>query len=266
MNFPQSPLLVFDIETVPDIAIGKATMAPPPGGWSSDAEVAETMFAAQLERTKGASSFLKHSQHQIVAISVIYRAAGVLKIASLGTHESIEAELLSAFFETIDKKSPILVDWNGGGFDLPVIQLRALKHGISSFTYWNTGGDARWENYHDRYRGKHIDLMDTIGRFNVKSSLDDVAALIGAPGKIGMDGSKVWSAHQAGEIKAIRNYCDHDVLTTYLVFLRLELIRGRLTKEAYELEIELLVSTLEKAGAPHFQEYLASWAAPRWPR
>ena len=51
---------------------------------------------------------------------------------------------------------------------------------------------------------------------------------------MGMDGSKVWDAFQAGDIGGIRNYCETDVLNTCLVYLRFELIRGRLPSDGYD--------------------------------
>jgi len=255
----QSPFAIFDIESIPDAQMGRAFLPEPEGGWASDAAVAQAMLDYQREKTKGASEFLRHTWQQVVAISVVYRSEKSLKVASLGTPESTEEELVTAFFEIIEKSQPILVDWNGGSFDLPVLQLRALKYGIPSFHYWNTGGEARWENYHDRYRGKHTDLMDFWGRFNVRSSLNDVATLCGFPGKLGMDGGKVWEAYREGRIGEIRDYCDHDVLNLYLVFLRAEMTRARISRETYAQETDLLASYLRDSGKPHFLEFLSAW-------
>ena len=47
--------------------------------------------------------------------------------------------------------------------------------------------------------------------------LDEIATLQGSPGKMGMDGSKVWEHYQAGDIEGMRNYYETGVLNTYLV-------------------------------------------------
>lgn len=62
-----------------------------------------------------------------------------------------------------------------------------------------------------------------------------------------MDGSKVWDAWQAGEIAGIRDYCETDVMNTYLVFLRFRLMRGELTRVEYDVEISFVRAELGKA-------------------
>jgi hypothetical protein len=74
-----------------------------------------------------------------------------------------------------------------------------------------------------------------------------------------MDGSKVWDAYKAGEIEAIRNYCETDVANTHLVYLRFQLMRGHLTQQSYEAEIALVKETLASYNAPHWSEFLSAW-------
>ena len=91
--------------------------------------------------------------------------------------------------------------------------------------------------------------------------IDMPYGMLGFPGKMGMGGARVWDAFLAGEIAAIRNYCESDALNTYLVYLRFQLIRGNLTDVAYERELELLRSTIEQEDKPHFRQFLDNWAA-----
>jgi predicted PolB exonuclease-like 3'-5' exonuclease len=103
--------------------------------------------------------------------------------------------------------------------------------------------------------------MDLLAMYQGRANapLDDMAQLCGFPGKLGMDGSKVWGAYQNGEIEAIRNYCETDVVNTYLVFLRFQLMRGQLNQAAYEREIGLVRDTLNADTATHWQEFMAAW-------
>ena len=78
-------------------------------------------------------------------------------------------------------------------------------------------------------------------------------------GKLGMDGSKVWEAYQQGKLNEIRNYCETDVVNTYLVYARFQLMRGQFSKVRYEKECELVRNTLRKSDQPHWAEYLAAW-------
>lgn len=253
-------VFVFDIETVPDVEAGRRFHDL---GDLSDDQVANVMFHKQ--RQASGTEFLRHHLHRIVTISVALRSGDRFKIWSLGDEQSGERELIERFFDGVDRYSPTLVSWNGGGFDLPVIHYRALRHGVPAPRYWETGDDDssfRWNNYLNRFHYRHTDLMDVLSAYQMRAvaPLDEVAMLIGLPGKLGMQGSQVWPRYRAGEIAAIRDYCETDVLNTYLIYLRFELIRGRLDEDAYNIECELVRESLAKASKPHFNAFLNAWS------
>ena len=83
--------------------------------------------------------------------------------------------------------------------------------------------------------------------------------MLGFPGKMGMDGAAVWPTYQQGNINAIRDYCETDVLNTYLVYLRWQLIRGNLLGDLYEVECTRVRELLESSDQPHFTEFLDAW-------
>jgi predicted PolB exonuclease-like 3'-5' exonuclease len=103
--------------------------------------------------------------------------------------------------------------------------------------------------------------MDLLSLYQGRSAapLDDIAQLLGFPGKLGMDGSQVWQAFQAGAIADIRNYCETDAANTYLVFLRFQLMRAMLDAEQYQREVELVRSSLGRSTAPHWAQFLDAW-------
>jgi predicted PolB exonuclease-like 3'-5' exonuclease len=103
--------------------------------------------------------------------------------------------------------------------------------------------------------------MDILALYQPRANvpLNDLAKLIGFPGKLGMDGSQVWDAFQSGEIIAIRNYCETDVVNTYLMFLRFQFLRGILDDEQYLYENELVRTTLKKSTEPCWKEFLNQW-------
>ncbi|MDE2052435.1 MAG: 3'-5' exonuclease [Gammaproteobacteria bacterium] len=251
--------LVFDIETVPDVALGRRLYGLQ---GLPDAEVAKAMFA--LRRQDSGGEFLPLEQHRIVAISCVLRSREGLNVWSLGDVESAEGELIERFFDGIERYSPDLVSWNGCGFDLPVLNYRALLAGVQAPRYWETGeGDQafRYNNYLSRYHWRHIDLMDVLSGFQPRGrvSLEHVACLLGLPGKLGFSGAQVWDAHLEGNLVGIRRYCETDVLNTYLVYLRFELLRGRLTRERYAEEVERVKALLRAGKEPHFAEFLRAW-------
>ena len=256
------PTLVFDIETIPDTD-GLKTLLGLPAETSAE-DVANIAF--HQRRQSHGNEFLPLHQHRVVAISCALREGDSFRVWTLGGPEESEAQIIKRFFDGIDKYKPNLVSWNGGGFDLPVLHYRALVHGVQACCYWDMGDDDRdfkWNNYISRYHTRHLDLMDLLALYQPRANapLDEIAQLCGFPGKLGMDGSKVWDAFKNGQIEAIRNYCETDVANTYLVFLRFQQMRGLLNHEAYAREIELVRSTLTGYEAPHWREFLQAWAS-----
>jgi len=256
------PVLVFDIETIPDVE-GLRRLRGLEAG-ISDKEVAEMAF--QLRRQVTGSDFLPHYLHRVIAISCALRDRDNFKVWSLGAGAESEGELIQRFFDGIDKYTPQLVSWNGGGFDMPVLHYRGLIHGIGARRYWDLGEedrDFKWNNYISRYHSRHLDLMDLLALYQPRANapLSELAQLMGLPGKLGMDGAGVWDAYQAGRIAEIRQYCETDVVNTYLVYLRFQMMRGAVTREQHRVEVELVRSTLGKSTEPHWKEFLTHWRA-----
>jgi len=253
-------ILAFDIETIPDIETGR-TLHGLDG--LSDKDVAQVMFAKRREQT-GESDFLRHHLHRVAAISAVLRTGDSLRVWSLGEPDSSEAELIQRFFDGIEKYTPTLVSWNGGGFDLPVLHYRSLKHGVAAPRYWDTGEndrDFKWNNYLSRYHARHTDLMDVLSGYQPRATapLDEIAQLLGFPGKLGRHGSEVWGQFLAGKIGEIRDYCETDALNTYLIYLRFELIRGNLDESGWKRETDLVRKTLRDADKPHLHAFLDAW-------
>lgn len=252
-------VFVFDIETIPDVELGRRVYGLDD---LNDKQVGYVMQAKRREAS--GSEFLSYEQQRVVAISVALRTRDQFKLWSLGDAAASEAELIQRFYDGIDKYTPDLVSWNGGGFDLPVLHYRALRHGIVAPRYWEAGDDDqafRFNNYLNRYHSRHLDLMDVLSSYQARArvSLQAAASLLGLPGKLGMSGDKVWDAWLDGQIEVIRNYCETDVLNTFLIFLRFELMRGRLLRDQYLLEVARVREALQAQAKPHFQEFLAAW-------
>ena len=105
--------------------------------------------------------------------------------------------------------------------------------------------------------------MDVLAGYQARAvaPLDEIATLLGFPGKLGMHGGKVWEAYQAGDIVGIRNYCETDVLNTYLIYLRFQLIRGVLSEADYQRDCERLRQSLQAQQQAHLDEFLNAWQA-----
>jgi 3'-5' exonuclease len=255
-----TPTLVFDIETIPDVTGLRALLGLPAS--ATDEDVANIAF--HQRRQHNGSDFLPLQQHKICAISCALREGNNFRVWTLGDADSSEAEIIQRFFDGIEKYTPQIISWNGGGFDLPVLHYRAMINSVQAPRYWDMGEDDKdfkWNNYISRYHTRHLDLMDLLALYQPRANapLDDIAQLCGFPGKLGMDGSKVWDAYKDGKIEEIRNYCETDVANTHLVYLRFQLMRGQLTQMAYEAEIKLVRETLSGYSGDHWQEFLAAW-------
>jgi predicted PolB exonuclease-like 3'-5' exonuclease len=257
-----TPILCFDIETVPDVEGIRVLHDLPPE--LADAEVAE--FAFQKRRAQTGSDFLPLHLQRVVVISCCLRADGQFRVWSLSEPAANEAQIIQRFFDGIEKYTPQLVSWNGGGFDLPVLHYRGLKHEISAERYWDMGEqerDFKFNNYINRYHTRHLDLMDTLAMFQPRANapLDELAKLCGFPGKLGMDGGAVWGAYLDGKIDHIRDYCETDVVNTYLMFLRFQQMRGVMDRAAYAQEIETVRGQLGALPGGHWKVFLEQWAA-----
>lgn len=251
--------MVFDIETVPDVELGRREY---PLAHLNDADVAKAMTFRRLQES--GSEFLPLYQHRIVAISIVLSSARSVKVWSLGDPDSDEAELIRRFYDGLEQYTPDLVSWNGGGFDLPVLHYRALRHGVQAPRYWDNGDEDRsfrYNNYLSRFHWRHIDLMDVLSGFQprARARLDSIALMLGFPGKMGIKGDQVWDYWQDGQIDVIRNYCETDVLNTYLIYLKFQHMRGLLDAVALAEEFKKLTDLLAESPEAHLQQFLKAW-------
>lgn len=236
-------VLAFRVVTVPDVELGRRLHGLE---GLSDKQVGYVMQTRQREET--GSEFLSVEQHCIVAIAVALRTAAGFEARSIGEPGTPEAELVQRFHAEIERHAPVLVSWHGSGFDLPVLAYRALRHRVRA----------------QLFQRQHVDLMETLaGTGSIgRVRLDNVAQLLGLPGRPGGSDERVRDAHLEGRVEDIRNDCETDVLNAYLVYLRLELARGRLDAAGHERECVRVREFLQRSGVAHLRRYLDAWPAP----
>lgn len=261
-------LFVFDIETIPD------TDAAPnlTGETSPDVHVRrQAIENYHLEVTDGRNSFPRQPFHKVVAISFLEAEierdgaaeAYVLKdLRSGGEAGYDEAKLLQGFFTYLERIKPRLVSFNGRTFDLPVLKYRAMVHGIAA-PWLHKSGD-KWNSYGYRYATDwHCDLLDVLSDFGASArvKLNEVCAALGFAGKFGVDGSMVAGMVDEGRVDEVRQYCETDVLNTYLVYLRWQLHVGTISRAAYNAAVTDIVSFIdaERAERPYLGDYMEAW-------
>ena len=247
--------LIFDIETIPDADAGRRLYDFKE---LSDEDVVRAL--EQLQYQKNGSTFMPHYLHKILVISLIHISGHDIKICSL---KGEEKEIVRQFFKGLEKYQPELVSWNGRRFDLPVLHYRSLLHRVVSPSYWEVGDNNnsfRYNNYFNRYHWRHLDLMDVLAGYDsyAVAPLDKIAKLIGTPGKSGIDGSQVWDFYKQGKLEEIINYCEADVVNTYLVYLRFQLIRGKITHDDHDDRLKRLYRVLEQPEYKHLHQFTAN--------
>lgn len=264
---PTNTLFVFDIETIPD------TDAVPALTGETDPDIdmrRAALEAYHLEITGGKNAFPRQPFHKIVAISFleaeIDREDGEVyllrELRSGGEENFDEKRLVQGFFQHFQRLRPRLVSFNGRGFDLPVLKYRAMVHGIQAPLLHDTTN--KWENYGARYATDwHCDLAEVLSDFGASAriKMNEVCAALGLPGKVGIDGGDVTTLFDAGRLSDIRDYCETDVLNTYLLYLRRQLVAGATSRPAYNRSVADVIALIEAEGEtrPHLRQFLDAW-------
>ena len=193
----------------------------------------ETVPDPELAWDAAVDGFPPAPFHQVVALGVLWLDGdhAFRKLGAFGGEEDAppdESRVLQEFADFVGERQPTMVTFNGRRFDLPVLANRMLKHGVPFAAYY--AGRGGGPDYRYRYSDEgHLDLADVLTDFGASRmpSLDALAQLVGMPGKM-------------------------DVVQTTFVFLRAELLRGRLTREDYRARAAQLWDALsaDRRAAP----------------
>jgi len=215
-----------------------------------------SLRAMEIFKEKTGSEFLPVCFHRVVSISAVM-ADGFGRFLRVSTLDGEnECDKIAKFLAFIEDFNPRLVSFNGRGFDLPMIMARAMCYDLSAAAYFETNdrdnNKSKWENYRSRYDGRfHLDLLDHISDFGAVRGLklDHICASVGLPGKYDVHGDQVLQLYYGGEQAKIDEYCRSDVLNTYWLFLKYELLRGKITKDDYLNYIAVMGEFLQKECA-----------------
>ena len=221
---------IVDVETRIDKALVRAVLHR--GTEVSDEEAYERTRAELAARRASGSDFLPVAFHVPVSIVIgdVNEARVLSRVEVLGAEAYSEAAVATGFWARLEQFRGTLVTFNGRAFDLPVLELAALRHGCLIPRYFRAGFRYRYsdEAHYDLY-----DFVTNCGMYSVRGGLDLLAKLIGLPGKGEVDGASVQALWEAGRLADIHVYCRRDVIQTYFLFLHLEAMRGRITPEQH---------------------------------
>lgn len=176
-------LLVFDLETVPDVALARDVWGEACEGLD-DATVTQLIWDKMKEQSYGGSEFPRLPFHKIVAIGCLSariedtqggESYHFERLGCIGEEGDDEATLLQTWYEYGAKQmrsgTPVrLVGFNSRGFDVPCLKVRALKHGVQASWLFQAGD--KWSNYGARYDAVwHVDVLDSLGDFGSSRSV-----------------------------------------------------------------------------------------------
>jgi predicted PolB exonuclease-like 3'-5' exonuclease len=238
-------ICIFDCETIPDADLVREQF----NITGNDLEVSQKAFEIQEQNTN--SSFLPIPFHKVVAISAVMADdfGKFEKVSSIGGNS--EYEMIKNFLNFIDKHNPKLVSFNGRNFDIPMLMVRAMKYNLSCPAYFEKDNKmlnkSKWDNYRYRYTDIfHVDLMDHISEFGAVRGLklDLLCSMMGIPGKFDVSGDQVHSLFYDNQLLKIKEYCESDVLNTYWLYLKYELLKGNILLEDYLTSLDIMSEKL----------------------
>lgn len=263
-SFPPAPILIFDIETVPDIPLIAKVYGHEAKDWT------DLGIITKIQETHNIT-FFPSLYHHVVSIGALFIDPQNYTIYD-GFKKSLkpqddyeqslleEKELISQFWNFSLKYQDYNKVWydknavSGGyqrrphyptpvtfcgynihQFDLPVLEHRSIKHKVPCPIEAYVK-DTGYQSYRSPFAiDKTFDLFKYLCPSN-KISLNAWAKAIGLSGKMeGMNGAEVQTEFfQEKNIQKIEDYCAVDVLITYGLFLNLQYFRGYIDEILYQ--------------------------------
>jgi predicted PolB exonuclease-like 3'-5' exonuclease len=235
--------LVYDIESIVDKnLLNRVCYA---GSDLSDEE-AYRFHVAELLKKDG-KTFVNAAFHIPVCLAVVAveKDFSIQRIGLLGEGKRTPGAIVRHFWDMYNKGNFTLVDFNGRGYDIRLMELWAFRQGLSiHYKHFDKFG-VRYRYSDDKQLDLHECLTNNLS-IRYQGGLNLFAKLLGKPGKMETKGDQVQELHETGKFFEIEDYCLGDAMDTYFIFLRWKLMRGSLSLEQ---EKELVDRAVEKMRA-----------------
>ena len=265
LNFKN--VIVFDLETIPDTTLAGelCNISDDELKQKTEQELRQEMANYHIDNHNG-NDFLRQPFHRIVCISFLEAKIDLdfgkeqysfQQLSSYSSFNSTEEKVVRKFWDLFKKKKPLrLVSFNGKEFDINVLKCKALKYGINCDWYFEFG-EKYYDSYEYPYSNSHFDLSRKYGAY----TLHEICILLNVPCKLGVNGSQVPKYFDEKKYEEIREYCETDVLATYIVYLHMAYTQGWIDKDEYnkditDVENHLIEKQNEKIG---LKEFLDEW-------
>ena len=252
---------IFDVESIADGRLIESVRYSGQG-LTSDQAIAKYQDE-RLEQT--GSTFIPHTF--MVPISVVIAKVTadfhLIDIVSLDEPQFRPHVITKHFWQGWEAyQMPQWVTFNGRSFDIPLMELSAFRCGMSVPKWFQ---DTGYKSPRSRFGGSsHLDLQELLtnygaARFN--GGLNLAAQMLGKPGKMGLSGDQVQSYYDAGDLKAISDYCRCDVLDTYFIFLRCMTLIGKMNIEQEMQLVDQAKQWIEarSESCEAYSAYLEKW-------
>lgn len=258
--------LVFDIESVAD---GDLVSKIRYNGEHSAADAVAKYRAELMEKYE--SDFIPYTYQVPVSVAVAKVDAQfqLLDLVLLDDPQFRPHVITENFWRGWEAYGrPTLVSFNGRTFDLPLLELAAFRYGVSVPTWFNFR-ERSFEQPRNRFNfDAHFDLQELLTNFGstrFSGGLNLASNLLGKPGKMDVQGYMVQDMVDEGRLAEVNDYCRCDVLDTYFVFLRVQVMLGKLTLEDEHQRVAQAKTFLEERQSEiaAYRAYLERWGD--WP-
>ena len=256
--------LVFDIESVADAQLVAKLRYP---GESLEPAEAVRRYRAELME-KYQSDFIPYT-FQIPISVAVGKVGGDFRLQDVVVLDQPQFRphvITENFWRGWEKyRRPVLVSFNGRGFDVPMLELAAFRYGVRVPGWFQAGTGKSFEQPRSRYNTRsHIDLCELLTNFGATrftGGLSLAANLLGKPGKMDVQGDMVQDMYDAGRLAEINDYCRCDVLDTYFVFLRSRVLIGQLPLDTEQQIIAQTKQWLQQKAeeVDAYRIYLDHW-------
>ena len=226
--------VILDIETIPDLDFGRQHMNL---DGLEDEDIIRAMTFRFLQQS--GSEFPPLNMHKIITISLLRVSNETVSMNTFSIDDQSEKEILRLFHQEIGGASR-LISWNGLVFDIPVIKIRSMLHELVAAEPLLS-------------IKKHLDLKHqlSMGQTNKIQGLGVFSKQLGSPGKLLDSGKKVWDLFENKSFSQITQYCESDVINTYLVYLNYQVLTQAIDFNEKKKQLQALNEYIQSYNPNH---------------
>lgn len=227
--------IIIDIETIPDLEYGKEHMNL---NGLADEDIIRAMTFRFLQQS--GSEFPPLNMHKVIAISLLKVSGEETMMKTFSIDDQSEDEILRSLHAEMQNDVSKLISWNGLAFDAPVILIRSMIHELISSELFISSS-------------KHLDLKNEIsfGQTEKIQGLGMLSKQMGSPGKPLDSGKMVWELYLENAFSEITQYCESDVINTYLIYLSYQVSTQMIDNNQKQLKLKELIEFIQKYNPNH---------------